>query len=284
MAYQCSFVDNVNYGPEDVNEVVGDLVGAGVAPFISKDSYKPSDLNSLTAGMVSSGVQLGGCKVSRVSDTVVSVAPGIIYFGNGLRLKVTEEHSITVPKNTAVSIVANYHTSTGEGRLIYTTGAAASKSNTMIPLARISADGTITDAREFAESKIVTLGTNAIYSIPEEKITTYSYVNNSPDGYYKIAEIDLTGVNLNKFNYLIYKYADCTYTSYDLVEGYWNFKEDTEKIFFDKEYGSNLVKITRDFDKMLIYSDKYNNTVLYADRASELSEQIKRGKSYFKLI
>jgi len=43
MAYKCSFVDEVLYGPEDVNEVVGDLVGAGVAPFISKDSFIASE-------------------------------------------------------------------------------------------------------------------------------------------------------------------------------------------------------------------------------------------------
>lgn len=281
MSYKCSFVDEVLYGPEDVNEVVGDLVGAGVAPFISKDSYNPSDLNSLTADMVISGVQLGGCIVSRVSDAVVSVAPGIIYFGNGLRLKVTEAHSVTVPENEEVTIYARYIPSLGTGELAHTT-LTITKDDYNIPLALISADGTIKDAREFAESKITTLGTNSVYIIPDDRITIYEDKDKAP--YYNdekiVAEIDLSDVNLNKFNYLYFMYCDTDDGNYYVHEIAWEFKkvpkrsirriwagnvskpETYEEVFDDTCIGS--ANFVRDFNKILVvYKGNYYSDAVY---------------------
>lgn len=238
MPYHCSFVDNVLYGPEDVNEVVADLVGAGVAPFISKDSYTPEDLNSLTAAVVSSGTQLEGCKVSRVSETVVSVAPGIIYFGNGLRLKVTEAHSIIVPENQAVIIYASFDDSTGIAELTYST-LTITKSDNNIPLATISADGTITDVRVFAESKVATLGSNAVYTIPSNKISYYSF-DTVPNykNYRLICKIDLNDINIERYNYLNY----LGYSSdYDFeLENLYDLKKSEEKNLFANSFASIL--------------------------------------------
>ena len=245
MSYTCSFVDEVLYGPEDVNEVVGDLVGAGLAPFISKDSYNPSDLNSLTAEVVSSGVQLNGCKVSRVSETVVSVAPGIIYFGNGMRLKVTEEHLITVPVSTALTIYARYIPSEGTGELTYST-LTITKSDYNISLATISTTGTITDVREFAESKVTTLGTNVVYNIPSNKVTVYDY-NQAPSyGDLKVlCKVNLSGVNINRFNCFGFSYWDSS-AEYNRVS-LWDFKnEETYQPFI-----YNTCHITRNFSEFI---------------------------------
>lgn len=287
MAYTSSFIDGTLYGPEDVNEIVGDLVGAGVAPFISKDSYTPSDLNSLTAAAVSSGVQLGGCKVSRVSSAVVEVAPGIIYFGNGLRLKVTAAHSVTVPENTAVTIYAYYISSTGKGEISYSS-ADITKSDDKIPLALIASDGTITDIREFAEAKVATLGTNAVYAIPEEKVTIYENYEDAPDynNYKIVAEIDLSNVNLNRFNYFFYYYYPDGYISGEdntVDQRMWEFKKHKEILFYQsKESGVSAYNsdfyITREFNKFIFYTG--TNSGSYWEK----SAQVTCGQKYFRLV
>ena len=39
MGFKYSFIDSEVYGTEDVNAITSNLVGAGVAPFLSKESY-----------------------------------------------------------------------------------------------------------------------------------------------------------------------------------------------------------------------------------------------------
>ncbi|MBE7024242.1 MAG: hypothetical protein E7412_07250, partial [Ruminococcaceae bacterium] len=94
MAILYSFLDNVSYGTDDINNITRRLVGAGVAPFPAKDSYSTSDLNLLTEAVAASGVMLDGCKCSLLcnGDTnEISVAQGIVYFDNGATLEVDSE-------------------------------------------------------------------------------------------------------------------------------------------------------------------------------------------------
>ena len=86
-----SFIDNALYGTEDVNNITKNLVGAGIAPFPTKDTYTAEDLNGLTSALVGSGTSLDGCKCT-VSGTTVTVAPGIIYFSNGVVMTVDSEN------------------------------------------------------------------------------------------------------------------------------------------------------------------------------------------------
>ena len=55
MGLHYSFVDDESYGTEDINNITGELTGAGIAPFPTKDSYSTSDLNGLTSALVGSG-------------------------------------------------------------------------------------------------------------------------------------------------------------------------------------------------------------------------------------
>ena len=158
-----SFIDNALYGTEDVNNITKNLVGAGIAPFPTKDTYTAEDLNGLTSALVGSGTSLGGCKCT-VSGTTVTVAPGIIYFANGVVMTVDSEnggagHLITVPVSTAGYVYAVYSTAVQTADIVF--GETLPTSETVVALCQLTADGDIYDKRVFARSKVATLGTNA---------------------------------------------------------------------------------------------------------------------------
>ena len=296
MSYSISFVDNVLYGTEDVNGIVGDLVGAGIAPFISRDSYTPEDLNSLTAAVVSAGVELGGCKVTRYTDTgnTYTIAPGIIYFGNGVRMIFAGDTRTNLPANTACTLYARYNTSTNTASLTYSTS-TVTKSAYNIPLALIDSAGDVTDIRDFAQSKAATFGGNAIYSIPESKVTLYSSYSDAPDysdGGKIVGEIDLSDVNMNRFNYFFYYYYPNGFTTYPptdepIEHRLWDYKNyEKQNMSESLESGNSDTDgfgsfIIRNFNKFIFVSNPSTNA---ASEFSTLYEELNRQKQYLKLI
>lgn len=96
MGYTASFFDSVlkddgtytvTYGRDDINAVAQNIVGAGIAPFPSKDTYTTSELNELTAAIVRKGTEMTGLSV-KLSDGVVHIGQGIGYFANGATVSV----------------------------------------------------------------------------------------------------------------------------------------------------------------------------------------------------
>ena len=155
-----SFIDNALYGTEDVNNITKNLVGAGIAPFPTKDTYTAEDLNGLTSALVGSGTSLDGCKCT-VSGTTVTVAPGIIYFANGVVMTVDSEnggagHLITVPASTAGYVYAVCNTAVQTAEIKF--AAALPISGDYVALCELTADGDIYDKRVFARSKVAYFG------------------------------------------------------------------------------------------------------------------------------
>ena len=80
------------YGASDLNDAIANLVGAGIAPFLSKSSYSTADLNDLTKTLVIPGVNFNGLKVSYdVQTQTASIGQGIGYFRNGATVVVDSE-------------------------------------------------------------------------------------------------------------------------------------------------------------------------------------------------
>lgn len=173
MAISYSFVDNKLYGTDDINNITKNLVGGGVAPFPTKDSYSLSDLNSLTSALVESGVCCDGLRCS-ISGGSVTVSEGILYFENGVCLTVDEEgYEIEITSETKGYVCAHFDDASQEADIKFCTDIP--QSGFYVLLAEISADGIVSDKRNFARSKVGTLGTNcSVLFIPTEE-NNYRY-------------------------------------------------------------------------------------------------------------
>lgn len=195
--------DNV-YGTDDINAIVGNLVGAGIAPFPSKDTYDVSELNLLTSAITSAGVSLGGLKVS-FSDNKIHIAQGIGYFENGATI-VTDSEGEELDYDVAETlyVYAQYNKNLNVCGF-YTSENAPVESVGIynLILATIEADGTVTDKRVFAQSKIATLGKNLVFDVPFPK-ETKTLVNDTTATGYSVGETVWEGeVDLSRFNYII---------------------------------------------------------------------------------
>lgn len=164
------------YGVDDVNAIVSNLVGAGVAPFPSGDTYSVSELNSLTSALVAEGTSLDGLKVS-LAEGKIHVAQGIGYFENGATIVVDadgEELDYKVAETLYVYAEYNQALNTC-GFCVSESEPVSSTGIYVLILATIVADGTVTDKRVFAQSKVATLGKNAYFDVfTPTKDTTYS--------------------------------------------------------------------------------------------------------------
>lgn len=99
--YKAYFFDSVQgadgsysptYGASDLNDAIANLVGAGIAPFLSKSSYSTADLNDLTKTLVIPGVNFNGLKVSYdVQTQTAAIGQGVGYFRNGATVVVDSE-------------------------------------------------------------------------------------------------------------------------------------------------------------------------------------------------
>lgn len=207
MAITYSFIDSVTYGTDDINDITRSLVGAGVAPFLSKDSYNTSDLNVMTSALVGEGVQLGGCEVSiqnaATQEMIATVAQGIIFFESGVRLTVDSDgYTLSVVPNTKGYVFAHHNTALQTAEILF--AAELPTDGEYVLLAEVSSVGKVTDKRRFAESKVATLGKNAI------KTTRFTYLrepefvreyNITEFGTYLLGETEV--VDTSKFNYAI---------------------------------------------------------------------------------
>ncbi len=291
MAFTYSFVDNQVYGTDDINDITKCLTGAGVAPFAAKESYSVSDLNALTAEVVAAGASLDGCICTAenpgTAEMTVTVGRGIVFFESGVRLTVDSDgYTIPVPPNTSGFVFAYFSPTLQKADIIF--DAELPSVGEYVLLAEIAVDGNINDRREFARSKIATMGGNAEYSIDESRITVYDYYASAPaySGTEKIiAEIDLSGIDITKFNYLIYRYnySGTGSTAPTYQEKYFNFVKSARESFYIKGslyYHSAMFDIIWEGTKFVIVcidTSQYGVYGCYLDA-------FKSAIPYFKLV
>ena len=189
------------YGVDDVNAIVSNLVGAGVAPFPSGDTYDVSELNSLTSALVAEGTSLDGLKVS-FADNKIHIAQGIGYFENGATIVVD-----TVGEELDYNVAETLYVYAQYNQALNTCGFCTSESKPasstgiyVLILATIAADGVVTDKRVIAQSKIATLGRNECrkYVAFDNSDATQYVGNATTDTVIWEQEIDIS-----KFNYII---------------------------------------------------------------------------------
>ncbi len=203
MGIKYSFVDSVLYGTEDINDIARSLVGAGIAPFLSKDSYNTSDLNALTQAIASQGVQLDGCKVKlenvSTADMIAAIGQGIVFFENGVRLEVDSDgYFVAVTPNVAGYIFAHFSTSLQVASIQF--AEELPDDGEYVLLAQVSDSGEVFDKRVYARSKLATLGKNitkvtSFEAVTPEDISVYPYA------IYVVGEVK--DADTSQYNYAI---------------------------------------------------------------------------------
>lgn len=229
MSITYSFTDNVSYGTEDINAIVKDLTGAGVAPFPTQDTYSTSDLNALTEAIVSSGVSLDGC-VCKKTNNVVTVAQGIIFFENGVRMSIDSDgYELVVSENTAGYVYAYFNASLQKGGIEFS--AELPETDYYVLLAKISAGGAVTDMRTFARSKVASFGRNAVFETEFKRIVN-PIVESKVETKYTLIIKRLENVDISKFNYALISFNDYHYGVFDLKKGKFMVKYDVNRTIY----------------------------------------------------
>ena len=197
---------NVTYGTDDINAIVRSLTGAGVSIFPSGETFNVSDLNSITEAMVSEGVSFDGLRVS-LSNGKIHIAPGTGFFENGAIITVDadgEDVEYKVSEN--VYVYAEYDKTLNVCDFRTSEEAPSEAEGVFrLMLAVIEADGTVTDKRAVAQSKVASIGKNVFLMLYE--VTSQTTLNAGTVLYEE--EIDLS-----KFNNLV------CYVKYNTNESY----------------------------------------------------------------
>jgi hypothetical protein len=222
MGFTYSFVDNAVYGPEDINDITRSLVGAGVAPFLTKDSYNVSDLNALTSALVETGTSLGGCKCSvenaGTEEMTVTVAQGIVFFESGVSLTVDEEgYVIHIAPNQAGYVYAHYSLSLQKVDIVF--DSELPTDGEYVVLARIEEGGSLKDKRSFARAKIAMLGKNVTLTPSFERVEPELAGTDASTNQTAYILAKAPDVDLSKFNYaLVYSPEYASYQIIDLTD------------------------------------------------------------------
>lgn len=175
MSYKYSFCDNMEYGAEDVNGIVQRLVASGVAdPFADGVAYNASKLNDVNYTVYDPGVvpsSVTTLQVTKQSDGVVSVAPGLAFFANGSTIEVTGAETLSYEQGVKNYVYVKQDLAAQNRN--YPACTTAAPSGDFVLLAEISADGEVTDRRSYARGKVPGYQSNANVCMVVEKSYTF---------------------------------------------------------------------------------------------------------------
>ena len=196
MAYQYSFADNSEYGAEDLNSLVSSLVSSGVADgFEDGTAYNASKLNDVIQTVYSAGVvpsSVSTLQVTKTSDGVISIAPGLAFFADGSTIKITSAETLSYEAGSKNYVYLKQDL-TAQNRN-YPACTTTAPTGDFVILAEISAQGEVTDKRQYAQGKVPGYQSNA--NVCMTAIETISF-SGSNDGA-KTFSVDLGTNNYSR--------------------------------------------------------------------------------------
>ena len=171
MAYKGYFLDNTTYGTDDFNNAFARLTTAGVSLF--NEDMLISGTNSATASLVSAGTDIyneDSCKVT-VQDGAYRVLSGTCWLADGTFCVIDDDGVVIAPAEGTVNYVYIEHNTVNNTIDVVVSQTQGGEGS--VPLAKINADGTVTDTRQLAYTKAtVSAGQSNIY-------TTRTYTDKS---------------------------------------------------------------------------------------------------------
>lgn len=153
MSYTYSFMDNAYYGIEDLNNLVKSFTTGGVNVY----SGTSGQLNDMTAALVGSGTQSwsDACKAV-IYNSQIKLNPGVVFFDDG--------SSLTIESGGEILPNGRYIYIKKDGENSRPVSSSTPPSSNDIPIAEY-ANGTLTDKRKFAKSKVAGFGVNQYYEV-----------------------------------------------------------------------------------------------------------------------
>lgn len=201
MSYKYSFCDNMEYGAEDVNGIVQRLVASGVAdPFADGVAYNASKLNDVNYTVYDPGVvpsSVTTLQVTKQSDGVVSVAPGLAFFANGSTIEVTSAETLSYEQGVKNYVYVKQDLAAQNRN--YPACTTSAPAGDFVLLAEISADGTVTDKRKYARGKVPGYQSNANVCLVVEKSFRFDMSEGDPSSGTETFDIDM---GANNYSYV----------------------------------------------------------------------------------
>lgn len=172
MAVSILFLDNETYGANDVNKAFSRLTTQGVSLF--QDTGAPlTNLNTAVSNLVESGVELyniDACKVTS-NEGIYQIMPGTAWIGDGSSITIdSEPYQLNVTDGVLQYVY--FQRNIGMNTIDIVVSSIKPPEDALL-LATISADGTVTDRRTYAKTKVAPATANIVI----EKQTGFFYVS-----------------------------------------------------------------------------------------------------------
>lgn len=147
-----TFEDNAVVTAEDLNNIAVDLGDTTFSAF-SEEKFGVDKLNEITADLVSKGILTAGDRCEPIiSDGKVYIKSGVIVFGSGAKIKITEP--VEVGAAAGDYIYAYNDVLTGKASIIASAEMPDAKDDKVVMLARLSNGGTIESLRQMSVANI----------------------------------------------------------------------------------------------------------------------------------
>lgn len=214
MGYTYNFAVNQAVDAASLNAVATDLAGGAVSgqtTFSDGVLYGIDALNGISGDLTSKGVCLGvgsGCQATKSGESI-KILSGTLFFETGGKVKI-DAQGVTLTPQSGVKNYIWVENSAALGGPVFHCGAAAPAGD-YVKIAELAADGTLTDCREIARSKISAMGANV-----STKVTPVF-----TSGYHEDGEVlEEIYMDRDNYNYIIFGYKDNRnngFTAYDLT-------------------------------------------------------------------
>ncbi len=155
MSYEVTFADNTEVTLENMNDIARDLGDTEFSGF-STNKFGVDTLNNITSDLISSGILRTeenanmGCEPV-ISGSNVIIAPGVIVFETGAKLRITEAEALVKTNSTYVYAYNNHLT--GLASIVVSETTPTNQMDAVL-ICRINANGTLIDMRSAAVAKV----------------------------------------------------------------------------------------------------------------------------------
>lgn len=194
MGYKCSFLDNESYDASDVSHAFSRLTTEGVLAYPKTETVAAA-LNALTAEVATEGVGEYGAMAVTVTDTTVTASEGTAFFKSGVAVEIDSD-GMEAERPEGECYVALIYEEARNRVVLYAGSEEAS--GDFVPLAKIGGDGTVTDMRKYARTKLIPNSANVLYEFSVDFPSFKTYLTS--DGAVKTYALPHTD-----YNYLILK-------------------------------------------------------------------------------
>ena len=173
MSINILFLDNETYGADDVNKAFSRLTTQGVSLF--NDTGQPlTDINTAIGNLVEGGVEMingDACKVVNNGGNY-QILPGTAWMMDGSSITIEDEpYQLEIAEGIEQYVYFQRNIGTNTIDIVVSSSEPPEGS---VYLAKISANGAVTDLRTFATTKVAPSTGNIYreYSIPDTTLTS----------------------------------------------------------------------------------------------------------------